>query len=149
MLMVSSSSPPQSGRIPSEEELIKLAKQAQRRAYAPYSRFPVGAALLAVDGRVFVGCNVENSSLGLTSCAERNAVYTAVVNGCTKFLRLVVVTNSREPTMPCGVCRQVLWEFSPELEVIAVGGKGRIARAALSDLLPQGFRFTSSGDADR
>jgi len=125
-----------------EEELIRRAREVQKHAYAPYSRFPVGAALLSTDGRIFVGCNVENSSLGITSCAERNAVYTAVASGATKFQLLAVVTNSPEPTMPCGVCRQVLWEFNPDLEVIAVGGTGSVARAKLRDLLPHGFKLT-------
>jgi cytidine deaminase len=124
-----------------DAELIALARQVQQRAYAPYSQFKVGVALLAGDGRVFVGCNVENASLGATTCAERVAVYAAVCGGARDFTKLVVVTDQQEPVMPCGLCRQVLLEFSPQLEVVAVGATGQIRKATLRTLLPHGFQL--------
>jgi len=129
---------------PSDAELIALARQAQQRAYAPYSNFRVGAALLAKDGRAFVGCNVENAALGATNCAERTALYAAVCGGAREFAKLVVVTDDPDPVMPCGVCRQVLFEFSPQLEVIGVGMTGETKRATLRALLPEGFRLKKS-----
>jgi cytidine deaminase len=122
-------------------ELVALARQSQQRAYAPYSHFRVGAALLASDSRVFVGCNVENASLGATICAERAAVFAAVSGGAREFTKLVVVTDEQEPVMPCGLCRQVLLEFSPQLEVVAVGATGQIRKATLSTLIPHGFQL--------
>lgn len=123
----------------SHEELVALARKAQENAYAPYSGFPVGAALLASDGRVFTGVNVENASYGLSVCAERNAVARAVAEGARSFTAIAVVSNSDEPTMPCGVCRQVLWEFSHDLDVIVEGGRGRRVETTIRELLPMPF----------
>jgi cytidine deaminase len=124
-----------------DAKLVELARQAQQRAYAPYSQFRVGAALLASDGRVFVGCNVENASLGATICAERVAACAAVSGGARQFSKLVVVTDEQDPVMPCGLCRQVLLEFSPHLEVVAVGATGHQRKARLKSLLPDGFQL--------
>ncbi len=124
-----------------EEELIILARKAQKNAYAPFSKFRVGVALVADDMQVFVGCNVENSSYGATCCAERTALYTAIAKGVKKFKKLVIVTDSDDPTMPCGICRQALWEFSPNLEVVSVSKTGKIKRTKLEDLLPQAFKL--------
>lgn len=124
-----------------EKELIELARTALQHAYAPYSGFRVGAALLTADNRVFTGCNVENTSLGLTVCAERNAAYAAVCQGNTQFLKLVIVVNQQNPSLPCGACRQVLHEFSPELEILAAGNTGIIQRAKLTELLPHAFQY--------
>jgi cytidine deaminase len=120
------------------EELLRKAAEAARQAYAPYSRFPVGAALLAEDGRIFTGCNVENASYGLTNCAERVAVGAAVAAGCRRFAALAVAV--RGGGSPCGACRQVLHEFAPGLQ-IHLGDENGVWRAtySLRELLPEAF----------
>jgi len=110
-------------------------------AYAPYSRFLVGAALEAEDGRVYVGCNVENASYPVGMCAERVALGQAIACGARKFRRVVVVASQTTPPSPCGMCRQALAEFGLELEVVSVGNGGRTRRWLLSDLLPADFRI--------
>ncbi len=117
--------------------LIESALQARRFAYAPYSKFAVGAALLTKSGKVFLGCNVENISLGLTMCAEQAAVASAVTSGDVEFVCMAVVSNSKEPVLPCGRCRQILAEFNPSLEIIASTEDGRIETFLLNDLLPR------------
>lgn len=121
------------------DKLIEAADRTKLRAYADYSKFRVGAALLAADGSIFSGCNVENSSYGLTMCAERVAVFTAVAAGVTSF-RAVVVTHDAKGTYvyPCGACRQVLSEFG-DMDVYCVSPDGKVARSRLSQLLPQAF----------
>ncbi|MBL8984895.1 MAG: cytidine deaminase [Gemmatimonadales bacterium] len=120
------------------DRLESEAWAVRDRAYAPYSKFRVGAAIEADDGRVFTGCNVENASYGLTICAERAAVVQAVGAGVRRFRRVVVVTESEPPAAPCGACRQVLWEFGPDLVVEAVGPRSR-KQWRMSELLPDGF----------
>jgi cytidine deaminase len=124
-----------------QEALIEAATEAHRRAYAPYSHFHVGAALLGESGRIYRGCNVENVSYGLTSCAERNGVFGAVLEGERSFLAVAVVTGADTPTAPCGACRQVLVEFarSGDMEVIlaTLGGVRHVT--TLSILLPLSF----------
>lgn len=122
----------------SQDPLLAAARAAQAQAYAPYSKYRVGAALEADDGVVFTGCNVENASYGLTNCAERVAIGAAVVRGRRRFRRLVVVTDSDPPAPPCGACRQVLLEFGPDLVVESVGPK-QAMRWVLKDLLPASF----------
>jgi cytidine deaminase len=121
------------------DRLFALAARAAENAYAPYSKFRVGAALLGEDGRIFCGCNVENRSFGLTVCAERNAVFQAVAQGCRSFVSLAVVTpNSEVPVGPCGACRQVLSEFMPPTARVRFGtGKSpELVDTTLGELLP-------------
>jgi len=126
---------------PSEDQLIQHARDAQKQAYAPYSQFAVGAALLTEDGRIFSGCNVENSTFGATICAERTAVFTAVCNGARRFMKIAIVSDDEIPVMPCGICRSVLFEFSPDIEIISVGLSGAVEKIRLSQLYPKGFRL--------
>jgi cytidine deaminase len=120
------------------DSLLEAARAVQARAYAPYSRYRVGAALEAEDGRVFVGCNVENASYGLTQCAERAAVTAMVAAGAVRVRRVVVVTDSDPPASPCGACRQVLMEFGPDAVIESVGPSRR-ERWTVRELLPAGF----------
>lgn len=131
----------------SDDELIAAARDVQKRAHAPYSGFPVGAALLSRDGRVFTGANVENASIGLSACAERNAVAKAISEGARDFEKLAVVTDASDPVMPCGVCRQVLWEFSHDLVIVVESREGRRATTTIGELLP--YAFTSFERSDR
>ena len=120
-----------------DKELVTKAKEAAGLAYAPYSKFHVGAVLVAKDGTVFSGCNVENISYGLSICAERNAVFAAVASGCREFVKIVIVTDTKEPASPCGACRQVLAEFNPDMEVVLANFQGKTERFRLSELLPR------------
>lgn len=120
------------------DALLDAARAAQRHAYAPYSDYRVGAALESTDGRVFVGCNVENASYGLTICAERTALVSAVAAGVRQFRRIVVVSDSDPPASPCGACRQTLAEFGLDLRVDAVG-PAQAQRWTLAELLPDAF----------
>jgi len=119
-------------------ELVKRAREVMKHAHAPYSKFHVGAALEAGDGRIFVGANVESASYGLTICAERMALGAAVAAGARKFSRIAVTTAVDPPAAPCGACRQLLAEFGLELEVISAGPKSE-RRWTLGELLPAAF----------
>ncbi len=121
------------------EELVELAFQAAEHAYAPYSNFRVGAALLCADGTVYTGCNVENAAYGAGICAERSALTKAVGEGRKEFVRLAVAANSRDYCTPCGICRQMFYEFGPELEVLCARVDRAFLKATLRELLPHGF----------
>jgi cytidine deaminase len=125
------------------EQLRAAAADAMAHAHAPYSGFHVGAALLAADGTVIVGCNVENSSYPAGSCAERGALAAAIVGGHRDFTHLAIVTDADEPTAPCGMCRQALMEFAPGLQVTSYTTSGAEARWLLADLLPHPFTSQS------
>ena len=122
-----------------DRELINTAREAMKMAYVPYSRFPVGAALECEDGTVITGCNVENAAFGCTICAEQSAVCSAVSQGQRHFRRIAIVANSKTYCYPCGTCRQILMEFSPNIEVLSVRMDGRYVSYRLSSLLPQAF----------
>jgi len=123
-----------------DRELVDLAFTMLERSYVPYSGFPVGAALLCKDGSVFTGCNVENAAYGSTICAERTALVKAVSEGHRDdWMALAIVGNSEEPCWPCGSCRQMLYEFCPELDLLVAGKDRRVQRIKLSELLPHGF----------
>lgn len=124
----------------SETELINAAREVRKHAHAPYSKFAVGAAILTKSGKTFVGCNVENVSFRITLCAEQSAVAAAVANGETDFVAVAVVTDSKEPVMPCGACRQVLAEFNPAVRVISSNLEGRTETHSLSELLPRAMQ---------
>ena len=120
-----------------KNELIEAALKSRQNAYAPYSKFCVGAALLTRSGRVFCGANVENVSLGLTICAERVCVGAAIAAGETDFEMIAVAADSEVPIVPCGACRQVLAEFSPALEILTSTLNGKVANFRLDELLPR------------
>ena len=124
-----------------KEILVEKALEARRFSYVPYSGFRVGAALLAKDGRIITGCNIENASYTPTNCAERTAVFKAVSEGHLKFTRIAIAARTDRFTAPCGVCRQVLAEFNSELtmEVILVNQTGKTLELTLKDLLPYSF----------
>ncbi|MCS7137312.1 MAG: cytidine deaminase [Candidatus Caldarchaeum sp.] len=120
-------------------QLLDQATRAMKKAYAPYSRFKVGAALLTAEGEIVTGCNVENASYGLSNCAERTAVFKAVSEGKRNFAAVAVVSNKTNPVYPCGACRQVLREFNPSIKIITRGSRGKPLVVSLSRLLPESF----------
>ncbi len=127
---------------PAERDaLVAAATAARERAVATYSGFHVGAALLASDGRVFGGCNVEAASYGLTCCAERTAVFKAVSEGARSFRAVAVVTGAEEPTSPCGACRQVLWDQCRDIAVVMATTDGKLEETTLATLLPRAFEL--------
>ncbi|GAB4272552.1 MAG: cytidine deaminase [Candidatus Rifleibacteriota bacterium] len=122
-----------------EKELIKMAKEASLKAYAPYSNFKVGAALELENGEGIPGCNVENASYGLTNCAERTALFAAIAQGHTKFKKIVVYVDREDFTSPCGACRQVINELAPDAEILLVNSLDAIKRTSIQELLPLSF----------
>ena len=124
-----------------DRELLNLAAKAAKNAYAPYSRFCVGAALECADGTVFTGCNVENAALGDSICAERTAVCKAVSEGRREFKRIAIYADSENWCTPCGACRQFLAEFSPDMEVLCAKAGDRYVSYKLAELLPNNFNY--------
>ena len=124
-----------------EARLVAEAAAVREHASAPYSKFRVGAALLADDGRIFTGCNVESASYGLTVCAERTAVFKAISEGVRSFRAVAVVKDADPPAAPCGACRQVLWDQCRDVDVVIATPRGVVARTRLATLLPMAFEF--------
>lgn len=121
------------------EKLLSTARECRERAFAPYSGFLVGAAVEAEDGTIFAGCNVESASYGLTMCAERVAIFTAVAAGHKRIKRVSLVAESDELTAPCGACRQVIWEFGGDIPVTLSNLNGKTETIRMSELLPRAF----------
>ncbi|CAN5491287.1 cytidine deaminase [soil metagenome] len=123
----------------SDEELIKAATEVRENAYAPFSNFRVGSALETEDGEIISGCNVESASYGLTVCAERVAVWKAISQGQRKIKRIAVVADTEALTPPCGVCRQIIWEFGGDIPVVMANLHGNVETVQMKDLLPRAF----------
>jgi cytidine deaminase len=126
------------------ESLVERARTASQAAYCPYSCFPVGAALLAGDGAIYDGCNVENASYGLTVCAERSAVFQMVARGANRIVALALFTETAEPSVPCGACLQVIGEFGSDALIITACSGAARRRTTLAELLPHSFRLRSA-----
>ena len=121
------------------EQLCQMALAMRQQAYCPYSHFAVGAALQGADGMVYTGCNIENAAYSATLCAERVALAKAVSEGKRDFVRLAIAASGEDYCVPCGVCRQMLWEFAPDLEIICLNGQGQARIFSLRELLPNAF----------
>lgn len=121
------------------DPLIAAATAARDNAFAPFSQFKVGAALESENGTIFLGCNVESASYGLTMCAERVAIFKGVSEGHRNFRRIAIVTDTETPTPPCGACRQLLWEFAPDAIVLSANLEGKLVRYTMRELLPAAF----------
>jgi cytidine deaminase len=134
--------PPRKSKTDARKRLLAAARQAMKNAYSPYSKFKVGAALLTTTGKLFLGCNIENASYGMTNCAERTAIFSAVaqLGPKTKIRAIAVVNNQNAPCSPCGACRQVIFQFGPEAVVYFLGFSGW-TELPIADLLPEGFRL--------
>ena len=126
------------------QELIEKAKEAAKNAHAPYSNYHVGAALLCEDDSVFLGCNIENASFGLTNCAERTAVFSAIVAGRQKFKAMAVAALEEQTPFPCGACRQVLSEFCDHNFPVYIAEKDGFKTVSMQDLLPHSFKLKES-----
>ena len=123
----------------SYEKLFKEAKKAREKAYTPYSKFKVGAAVLTTDGKIFTGCNIENASFGLTVCAERVAILKAISEGSYKFEAMAIIGDTKRPCSPCGACRQVISEFGEDIKIAMSNLKGDVKIKKISELLPEAF----------
>ena len=121
------------------DSLVTAALAAREHAFAPYSRFQVGAAVEDADGRIHTGCNVENATYGLTICAERVAVFKAISEGARQFRRIAVAADTEQLTPPCGACRQILWEFCGDVEIALANPRGKVETYRLKDLFPRPF----------
>ena len=125
--------------IMTDKELLEIAHKAKENAYAPYSGFKVGAALLCTDGTVFSGCNIENSSYGATNCAERTAIFKAVSEGYRDFTAIAIVSSGGGETYPCGICRQVMGEFSPDIRIVLENETGEPISYPFKEIMPKFF----------
>jgi cytidine deaminase len=125
------------------DPLLEAALRARENAHAPYSHFRVGAAIEDSAGRVHTGCNIENASYGLTICAERVAIFKAMSEGVRAFRRIAIATDTEALAPPCGACRQILWEFGGDLEIVLVNPRGKTETHRLKDLLPRAFDASS------
>src|SRR6478672_11204340 len=125
-----------------DQKLIDEAKLARENAVAPFSKFKVGAALVTAEGKIFHGCNVENCTYGLTVCAERVALLSALAAGEREFTSIAVITQSEKPGTPCGPCRQLMWEFCGDIEIVLANLTGQTRDFKLSQLLPEPFYFS-------
>ncbi|MEJ7848436.1 MAG: cytidine deaminase [Pyrinomonadaceae bacterium] len=123
----------------SDKELIKAAAEVRENAFAPFSNFRVGAALVTEDGEIFTGCNVESASYGLTVCAERVAIWKAISEGKHKIKYIAVVVDTEDLTPPCGACRQIIWEFGGDIPVVMANLKGKTETMQMKELLPRAF----------
>lgn len=123
----------------SNENLLKHARQALQNSFSPYSQFRVGAALLTKSGKIYTGCNVEISSLSLTICAERTAIFKAISEGERSFSKILVVSDAEDFISPCGACRQVIFDLAGDIDIIMTNGQGETMERKLSDLLPFAF----------
>lgn len=123
-------------------QIIRAAKEAAGRSHCPYTKYPVGAAVMTLDEKIFVGCYVENASPSLSSCAARNAIYTAVASGYTDIGLIVIYTPTKQPSPPCGACRQVINEFAPDAHVYCVCDSPEVLHRRLSAMLPDAFGST-------
>jgi cytidine deaminase len=121
------------------EQLIETARLAREKAFAPFSNFQVGAALLGKNGKIFTGCNIENASYGLTMCAERVAIFKAVSEGERDFERLAIIGDTQNITPPCGACRQIIWEFCGDIPIVLANLQGETETFQMSELLPKAF----------
>jgi cytidine deaminase len=122
-----------------EDALLAAALRVRSNAHAPFSHFQVGAALEDADGRIHTGCNVENATYGLTVCAERVAVFKAISEGARRFRRIAVAADTESLTPPCGACRQILWEFCGDIEILLVNARGKTETYRLKELFPKPF----------
>jgi len=121
------------------EKLIEIAKQARAKASAPFSNFKVGAVLAGKNDEIFTGCNIENASYGLTMCAERVAIFKAISEGAKDFQKIVVVADTDDLTPPCGACRQIIWEFCGDIEIILANLHGKTETFQMKELFPRAF----------
>jgi len=126
-----------------DEELLRAAREVRARSHAPFSKFKVGAAIRDDAGRIFTGCNVENASYGLTMCAERVAIFKAISEGAGKLERVAVVTDNNTLTPPCGACRQLLWEFCRDAELVLANLSGQRERLRMEQIFPRPFDDSS------
>ena len=122
-----------------QSRLVEIATEARAKAFAPFSNFKVGAAVLTKSGKIYTGCNVESASYGLTVCAERVAIWKAVSEGEKEFTNIAVVADTQELTPPCGVCRQIIWEFCDDIPVTFSNQHGKTETVAMRELLPRAF----------